>query len=728
MTPGSRLCVYSSKTDSHGNLIEYKFLNEGNDLRWADNMITVSAKLIYYVPDNAGNKKQVVVPLVNSMAVKADDDDDSYEYYYEVKPESVLWNKNTPIYYTTDSKLPPTDPFDAKIQIIMSREASYDRWKFKNGAKDAPDPEHSRVVTITGEANIRIMDTAKPKIAWDQTTPNNLFGVTGGKLQAGVGPSSNKNPSDIYFTITDNNPWEGVETEPGLGLNQHVTNFAYNFGYDHCKKYCASNSALLTAFKAVDSSIRSYTGIKNQIQSIKDSAQKTKTPAKTSHLNYKPLFSRAARDVRLSFDTVRRNSALDPRFNGKVTIGKADELYSSIAARKFEDNASNYAVHYHNGSKYQKSLFLHEKQTSQIVGASTVYTASMKYRMPVANILIGTDGTSATNVIPDGYANNTPGYATYSGSKIRTIRPYKFYLKAGDSSGNYWEDSSHNRAEKELNLVLNVKDDRPPIGYGSMIEYKENKTSYFPYQNVSASNVPGKEEYAPSYRISGEKYFGSTLGGDLATAPQWIPSASDAKGYVNNVKKGIYYQAMKSKGDGISVKVNDSVFESQVKGKLSPLAVEDNVEASFNVWASDNCGCATSTLTIKYFSVSNTGAQTTVSKSIQSGWVSGATVDKKDTNVNTHVEDKNSYLHTLFRGNSDQFPIAFPIIIETVDNARDWDYYKGGSASSNEEDWTWGTISVGKDTPNKRVFKTSVPVYGSELDIRTLDKSIKNEQ
>ena len=50
MTPGSDMCVNSSRRDSKGNLIEYKFLNEGDDLRWADNKITVSAKLIYYVP------------------------------------------------------------------------------------------------------------------------------------------------------------------------------------------------------------------------------------------------------------------------------------------------------------------------------------------------------------------------------------------------------------------------------------------------------------------------------------------------------------------------------------------------------------------------------------------------------------------------------------------------------------------------------------------------------
>ena len=70
--------------------------------------------------------------------------------------------------------------------------------------------------------------------------------------------------------------------------------------------------------------------------------------------------------------------------------------------------------------------------------------------------------------------------------------------------------------------------------------------------------------------------------------------------------------------------------------------------------------------------------------------------------------------------------MGIPIIIVSEDNARKWDYYQPGSANENNE-WSWGTLTQGQEAHNKRIFKTTLPVYNSVLDIRILDKTIKNQ-
>ena len=57
-----------------------------------------------------------------------------------------------------------------------------------------------------------------------------------------------------------------------------------------------------------------------------------------------------------------------------------------------------------------------------------------------------------------------------------------------------------------------------------------------------------------------------------------------------------------------------------------------------------------------------------------------------------------------------------------------WDYYNPGTVNVNG-DWDWNTITLrkGGDKHNKRIFKTTLPVHESVLDIRILDKTIKNQ-
>lgn len=696
LTPGSGY---------YRNTAKAKFINNLGDLYWTDKKIYVSAKLIYKVP-NGSSYKEISLPLKqaqdNSSSIGSD-----YEFEYTVKDESQLWQTggNIPVYYTTAGNLPPTDPMDARIQITMRREYMYTLWSLDREGQPSYPSDISGEFKMTGEATVRIMDTNKPKVDWEKTVPNNLFALTGGALKSGVGPTGRVNPDNVSFTVTDNNPWEAVETEEGLSIEQHIRNINTNYGHAYCQSYCSKNSYLKKLFD--DMNLPNTTGTKEDIRTAKAKKQKT------SHLNYKPLFSRQARDVRIGFETVSRD-----KVSGKVTLDKADNM-SAAAGRQFaSDNDSDYAVHYRAGNnhnaKYQKSLSLGAMSYSRTVGATTVYDSTLAYSIPVNNIKIGTtNDDSSQNKVPDGYANNTPGYR--SGN---SIRPYKFFVSLTDSSGNY-------TGEKELNVVLNVKDDIPPIGYGSVEDAKTKLVSYFPYEvNSDVATDPAK---APSYRVSGEDYyFSQSLNSTFLRGNTW--ASTDSTGLVKYNTIAGPYKAMLTVSDDISTGESlkdNAVYINLVKERIPPLAVEDNVECRFNAYVNDNCGNATATLTLKYFDTDGrSGSQSPITKSIKTtnGWISAANVDGA-TNLN--ISSSTVELNTLFRGNSGQFPMAIPITIVSEDNARDWDYYLGGAEDGNG-DWSWGTVHFGKDTPNRRTFKTSLPVFGHELDIRTLDKTIQN--
>ena len=689
----------------------FKFKNDLGDLRWADKKILVSAKLIYKVPDGAGYK-EIAKPLKQALDSSSSIGSD-YEFEYSVQDETTLWQKNIPVFYTTAGDLPPTDPMDARIQITMRRQYNYDMWAYDKDSQ--PSFQVSNLpgwLKITGEAKIRIIDTTKPKVAWEQTVPNNLFGYTGGELKAGVGPKGKTNPTNISFTVTDNNPWEGVETQNGLSLDDHIRNINHNYGGVYCSDYCSRNPYLKERYSKLG--LTSIPGIRTEI----DSRKKLTQP--TSSYNYKPLFSRQARDVRLAFETVRRDL-----LTGEVKLGKADKLYDSTSSRQFNtDSDSSYAVHYRGGDahneKYEQSLLLDKMQYVRKVGSTDVYDSTLVYKMPVSSIKIGTnDAGGSLNRIPDSYANNTPGYKDESRD---IIRPYKFFISLADSSGNY-------TGEKELNMVLNVRDDIPPIGYGSVYDSKYEKYSYFPYEG-EVKTFSEDSANAPSNRINGEYYyFSQTLDDKVLRGTDW--ASNDEAGFVKSSGVASPYKAVISLGDKITAStksdslMDNKVFMQHVRNKISPQAVEDNVECMFNVYVSDNSGGGKATLSVSFFETNGyNGSQPETTKSITSTWTSAA-----DTGISTvgKVASTTKELHTLFRGGAGQFPMAIPIKIVSEDDARDWDYYNECNIDG-VGGWTWGTIHYGGDAKNTRTFKTSLPVFGSELDIRTLDKTIQNQR
>lgn len=699
ITPGSPFYVNSKAN--------FKFLNNVGDVRWTDNKVLVSAKLVYKVP-NGSTFKEITLPLTQGKSAS------DFEEEKTINAETTLWSKNIPIYSKTKGDLPPTDPYDATIEITMRRQYNYDMWAYYNGQPSFSVTNLPGWLKITGSAKVVIMDTENPTIVWKETAPNNLFGITGTALASGVGPKGMTNPSNITFTVTDNNPWEAVQNNAGLDLSKHIVNHSINNGAANTIAYCNSNETLKKTLAGVRSQVDSHSsGIKSQIKTAKNNHQKS------SHLNLVPVFSRAARDVRMSFETAKRETS--GTNIGTVTVDKVNNLYENVNGCKFDSDKTTenyYAYHWHSGVENKQYLSILNQSYNRTVGGTVVYDSTIKYQMALTNIRLG---QGANNVVPDGYANNTPGYGDWSGNSLTKIRPYKFYVSLIDSSGNY-------TGEKELNMVLNIKDDIPPIGYGSMTDHKDENTSTFPYKTDKAAGKFAEESCTPVYSLSGENYFAMGLNPNLVREANWT-AANTAMGYMKGFNTNSY-QAMKSMGDKIVTGIKDSVFTDQVKANLSPRATEDNVECTFGVYVTDNCGNATATMTLSYFNNDGRSSNAQVEKTlkISSGFIDAkAKMGKGTFNSDNMCASTSASINTVFRGKSDQFPMAIPVTITATDDAREWDYYKDCTYNS-DGTWKWGSIIQGAAANKKRTFKTSVPVYGSDLNIRTLDKTISDSK
>ncbi len=638
--------------NSNGNP-DFQFRNRLGELRWYNNNVTVTAKLFYVGPDGAtqtlslvGNNPSVPQPIPLEKK-------DNINYY--------------PVLASPTKNLPPTDPNYAEIQIEMKREYRYDMWAFKDGQPWFPVKNLPGFITIRGRAKVKIIDNKPPTIVWSKTDPNNLFGITGRDLKKDDGIAGKKNPQNVNIFVKDDNFWEAIESKQGVSLEEHRTNFA-------------TNQSLRTTIS----------NLKNQGKA-------------TSNINLEPVFSRDAREVRLYFETAQRQNNennLDTAQYGKVKVGLADVIYSnSVTDRNFSDDTSYYLFKYNqDGSRYEHNL---QYATSTYDCKLASYYSETNYRLPISGIMLGTDGTSMKNRIPDGYANNSPGY-----------RPYKFFVSLKDSSGN-------EMAMKELNLVMNVKDDIPPIGYGTMYDSKTSNTSYFPYSVDSDNN-----QLPASYSVRGEEYFALTLDEEsLARNSVWTPTGDN--GFVNGVETGRTYRAwVPTRGNSI-VRNEEKTFFNATNMALNPKATEDSVECKFEVGVSDNCGSATAVMTISHLGFADGGINP-VTGTITSDWRSG--VEVGGTNVTaTEIKNINSVYNMIFRGESNDFPMRCPIVIVATDNAREWDYYDSCNCDDTTDSWSWGEYIRGGSAPNTRTFSTSVPVFGSQLDIRVLDKTIKND-
>ncbi|MDD3147658.1 MAG: hypothetical protein PHD82_10175, partial [Candidatus Riflebacteria bacterium] len=416
----------------------------------------------------------------------------------------------------------------------------------------------------------------------------------------------------------------------------------------------------------------------------------------SASLNLTPIVAKLfSRKVKISFESSSRDAT------GKYLKKPATHNFDTLYSHFYSKNAAGAVIENNNRLQKDTQTFSETQPNGNVS-----YFAKIYYKMPIGFVRIG-EGDSLK--IPAGYANNTPGYYNKGNN---TINPYKFFLSVTDSSGNALPDS-------ELNLALHVRDILPPNPFGVMTELKDNTVSYFPIMLKAARNagVPVSKYEQYSFKNLTNTTFNENFNDQSAA---WTPD-STVDGYING--KVNYYQSLKSMGDKIVAPFKDAAYTKQIDNAtgngtsfLPPRFLEDNVEAIFQVGVSDNAGVATATLTYRYFDA--TGKE--LPRSITSGWSSSAEASGK---VASYTEKETA----IFRGAEAQFPMAIPIHIYATDNARDWDFYPGGNLTDPANPWStwkWSAPVLGSDKNKSRTYKSSVPVYRSNLLIRTIDKTI----
>jgi hypothetical protein len=709
-----------------------EFKNNDGEVRWYDDYIQVTAYLDYKVPaDKNGNVE------TKRMVLTTD----------ESGTEKILAKKsaNYPIYATVSGGLPPTDPFIGELTIKMSRKFSYDVWMKRPTStgdiiyKKFFMPE-IRSLDIEAKTKVMVIDRQAPKIIYAETSPNQLFGITGQALSTSTkGPNGKKNPSDIYFTLTDNSPWEAISKIEGINdKDKWDRNNKYNIkvsqkpspkaAYNFCPLFAKGiNRNVQISFESLDLKKEHY-----QIKTITESL----TGKRKQYVNWiRPAKVRA-----------------DLPFGATYIHGF---YYDNDDPNKFRETTNTYLSNPPSGNEYYKILS----------NGAASYFATMRFKLPLSSIFIGTkpnpnaplDVTQRipTNIIPKGYANNTPGYLN---EKTGEISPYKFFLQGSDSSGNKMfvrlaEGGSSN--DIPLNLVLHVKDNIPPIPLGYIINRKDNSITTFPVRDKDGIKKMTVEELKKQNSGNGYKFLTAndqkTMNDNrylyevgLDTLNRSIDKTSFAEefidhdiswesgdtnsGFINN--KANYFQALKPVTQIENLgKKKLPYLKNQINNNIPPAFLEDNIEFELGAGGSDNAGIAHSKFTLKLLDTNGNPYELTPPENDK--W--------EEREVNT-VGGKEELLDASIvrrigaaRGRPEDFPMALPLQIVAEDNAREWDYYdfaKPGSKSDANDDWsewTWGTPKMGNAKPNKRTFKTTVPVYGSKLRIRTLDKGIRSK-
>ena len=728
-------------TDSNGNRVNnplyidptiplsngkyVKFNNELGDLMWDDNEITLSAYLYREIPGVNGVQKTVIKDA-----------------------EAVQVNNN--IYIRTKKDLPVTDPGSATIEIVMRRDytATLQYLDPNTMLPSGAQREKSKHYNLIGRAQINVMDIKKPSICYNETKPNNLYAYTGDSIVSDN--VRTMNPTNIQFTIKDNNPWEGG-TNKGISLRQHVLNYIYNFGLPKAQEYVQLTKALKTTWDSISSSEKS---------SADSLGSRNGRGTTVKPFNLLPLFCKEASDVRLYFETaIRRTNA---NSNDTIEVGRADILYNS-AAFPFIEERNTYACHSRTGNELASlckdgntsvsSIISDDTSSTNNDGELTTYFAKTSYKMPVSAIKLGVSVNSTTGAItsvdrvPDYYANNTVGY-----------KPYKFYISAIDCSGNYLGDINNNdrilikegnsttatsciKFGKEINIRLNVADNIPPVAFGSLKEMKHETTSYFPYKTKECQNNFEDINKTTVYSYTTNEGYGANIpngangllkNSNSTKSLVWLPD-NTVDGYINGNSA---YQAIRPIAENAGLGAKEEVgkliygkdsnkktiadiypdFMKQVQARLSPQIVEDNVECVLGVTVSDNCA----TNAIATLSICMLGPdlkQTNYSVSSNSKATSGKPVP----------EVASQTTRVVFRGLLDDFPMAVPVLIRAADDAREFSHF---NVNSTEDGFTWDENHEvgGGSAPNVRYFRTVIPVVGSNLDIRTLDKSIKKEK
>jgi hypothetical protein len=637
---------------------------EINDLMWMNDNIELESYLEYIVPDEDGSSKVVKLPLLASVTKAIDG--------------------NFPVIASTGANLPPTDPFFAELFIKMTRTISYSMWVQNKNKVDLFRIKGLPLrFSLYGRTRVLVIDNEKPKILYAHTRPVNLYGKAGFPLEAGV----NDNPEYISFRMSDNNPWEAVDDVIGI---EDINVFKKN--YEHNKKLDENDL--------------------------------------NAEFNYWPVFAKLInRKTRVAFDRAARIHDGKSDINGTVKIFAPSEKAPSNAIgnnKDFYDTFSDMYVHrfaVNHATGELKPVENRLQRSFQSAGeiddnGNEAYFATIGFKVLLSSIRLNSRNP-LSNALPKGYANNTPGYYYKDKDGNEKIRPYKFYFSATDSSGN----SLNN---KTLNIALHPKDVHKPNPYAWLKEYKNKITTYFPVR-------VGVDDYTSGTNTPFDKNS-CTFKEDYFDDADWIPDTSGIIKIKTSINPSAsYVPAYKSLPQLDEDKITFNYAEdpkcrsyySTLVENLPPLPLDDNVEFDIGCGVSDNAGRAVATLTYFYL----TKRFEPEKAQISSNWVSAMNkkgIEKANSASSTRVS-KN-----LFRGRRDMFPMSVAVTIKAEDNAREWDSYigKGGQLADPNNpwsDWIWGPFKKGKASSNKRIFKTSIPVFGTHLEIRTKEKKIRNK-
>jgi hypothetical protein len=292
--------------------------------------------------------------------------------------------------------------------------------------------------------------------------------------------------------------------------------------------------------------------------------------------------------------------------------------------------------------------------------------------------------------IPINYANNTPGY-----------RPYQFYVEAMDSSGNHLPLT-------RLNLVLHVKDTLPPNPYVMIEEFKNNVVTRAPSLTSitdPADNDDWRNQFANQTAFSQYFDYGNWSADEDGFIAAFGTANLSALPYINGDDEKI-------------VALRTGTIKDTIVTTIAPgdLMLEDNVEVLFTIGAVDNAGVASASLEYSIYNISK--EETPRSISMFEAWKSAGITDSIGSYTATS--------RAVFREGGDiEFPIAVPIMMTADDDARDWDSYPNEDHNDNFQWSDWGTLEEGNPDSNSRDFDTSLPVYGSQLQIRTIDRGIR---
>ncbi len=108
----------------------------------------------------------------------------------------------------------PTDPKEAILKITANRMFKVKAWVWDNQySRYLSKFWMKKMVTLTGQTKVLVIDRQKPVLEQDYTSPRNIFATTGGTIVSNEGPAGKTNPASLSIVISDDNPWENGNVE-----------------------------------------------------------------------------------------------------------------------------------------------------------------------------------------------------------------------------------------------------------------------------------------------------------------------------------------------------------------------------------------------------------------------------------------------------------------------------------------------------------------------------------